>query len=106
MELKRLANALDLFAQYEPTHLNLHFVQLFLAVAEHDGPCTFRHLETELGLTNSSVSRTVTALGKINRKGEPGLDVLETCPDPEEGRRNLVKLTAKGKALVRNLQKT
>jgi DNA-binding MarR family transcriptional regulator len=35
----------------------------------------------------------------------PGLDLLEVYRDPEEGRRFLVRLTSKGKALLRQLQR-
>ena len=105
MELNRASNALGVFAPLNPTHLYVHFVQVFLEVASADGPVTFRELEEALGLTNSAVSRTVSALGQTNRKGKPGYDLLKVDGDPSEGRRFIVTLTSKGRALKRQLQK-
>ena len=105
MELNRASNALGVFAPLNPTHLYVHFVQVFLEVANADGPVTFRELEDALGLTNSAVSRTVSALGQTNRKGQPGYDLLKVDADPAEGRRFIVTLTSKGRALKRQLQK-
>ena len=103
MELNRASNALGVFAPLNPTHLYVHFVQVFLEVANADGPVTFRELEDALGLTNSAISRTVSALGQTNRKGQPGYDLLKVDGDPSEGRRFIVTLTSKGRALKRQL---
>ena len=58
----------------------------------------------ELNLTNSAISRSVMAMGDTNRKGQPGFDLLDTFKDPKEGRRFLVRLSPRGKALYRQLQ--
>ena len=104
MDVGQLARAMGLFSTLSPTHLPVHFIQTFLIVAEHDGPCTFRTIENALGLTNSSVSRTVAALGPAHRRGRDGFDLVSVQPDPYEGRRLVVTLTAKGKALHRQLK--
>lgn len=105
MDSDQLARALGVFAPLNPTHLYVHFVQVFLEIVNADGPVTFRELEDALGLTNSAVSRTVSALGQTNRKGHPGYDLLKVDADPAEGRRFIVTLTSKGRALQRQLQK-
>lgn len=102
MDTRQLARALDLFALLAPTHLYVHFAQVFLVVAQ-EGPCTFRTIEDRLNLSNSAVSRTVQALGTLHRHGHPGFDLLAVTRDPQEGRRLLVTLTAKGKALLRQI---
>ena len=102
MDLPQLARGLAAFAVFSPTHFPLHFAQVFLVVAEK-GPCTFQKVMEELDLTNSAVSRTVMALGETNRKGQPGFDLLCVVRDPAEGRRFLIMLTPKGKALSRQL---
>ena len=102
MDLRVLARALDLFAVLEPTHLYVHFVQVFLVVAQ-DGPCTIDHIAQALSLSNSAVSRTVQALGEVNRKGEPGYLLVTVTRDPAEGRRFIVMLTTRGKAIQRQL---
>ena len=103
MDLRQLGSALAAFAVLSPTHLPIHFVQIFLVVGEK-GQITFQELMEELNLTNSAISRSVMAMGFTNRKGTPGFDLLRTWPDPREGRRLLVGLTAKGKALNRSLE--
>lgn len=103
MDLRQLARAVDLFAVLDPTHLPAHFIQVFLAVAT-EGPCTFRQIEDSLGLSNSAVSRTLNALGATNRRGYPGFGLVTVERDPREGRRFIVLLTAKGRALKRQLE--
>ena len=102
MDARQFLKALDLFAVLNPTHLPTHFIQVFLVIAQ-EGPCNFRLIEERLNLSNSAVSRTVQALGAINRKGQPGFDLVTVEPDPEEGRRFLVLLTAKGHVLFRQI---
>ena len=97
--------ALSLFSgQYsDPANVPVHHLRLFLAVGR-SGQCLYRDLEEELDLRNSSVSRTVNALALEHRNGKPGLDLLTTVPDPQEGRRFIVSLTTKGRLLYRQIQ--
>lgn len=103
MDLRQLGSALAAFAVLSPTHLPIHFVQIFLVVGEK-GQITFQELMEELNLTNSAISRSVMAMGETHRKGTPGFELLEAFKDPAEGRRFLVRLSPKGKALYRSLQ--
>lgn len=106
MDMDQLAAAADAFAaQYaDPTAVPLHHFRLFIEVARLEGRCSYRQLERGLSLNNSSVSRTVNALGPEHRTGRPGLNLLATYPDPQEGRRLVVSLSPKGQALLRQLQ--
>ena len=103
MDLRQLGSALAAFAVFSPTPLPIHFVQIFLVVGER-GQVTFQELMEELNLTNSAISRSVMAMGEVHRKGTPGFELLETRKDHREGRRFLVYLSPKGKALYRQLQ--
>jgi len=103
MDLDQLARALNAFAAMDPIAFPLHHAQLFLEVARR-GHCTFAELEEALSLTNGSVSRTVAALGETNRHGQPGYRLLETFKDPDQTRRYQVRLSTRGKALLRQLQ--
>lgn len=103
MDLRELEGGFAAFAVLAPTAFPMHHAQLFLVVAL-DGPCTFRHLEEALSISNGTVSRAVAALGSEHWRGYPGHGLLDVFRDPEEGRRLLVQLTSKGKALVRQLQ--
>lgn len=102
MKFKEINNALGAFAVLDPTHFNLHFAQVFLYVAEHNF-ATFQEIESALDLSNSAVSRTAMAMGKENRKGKSGFDLLYVFRDPMEGRRYKIGLTSKGKAFLRTL---
>lgn len=106
MDLQQLAAATDAFAAQhsDPTAVPLHHFRLFIEVGRLGERCTYRQLEGNLRLNNSSVSRTVNALGAEHRRGRPGLGLLVTYPDPDEGRRLIVALSPKGSALLRQLQ--
>jgi|LakMenEpi13Jul12_1017406.scaffolds.fasta_scaffold09851_1 DNA-binding MarR family transcriptional regulator len=106
MNLDDLNLAVTAFASHHanPTHVSMHHFLLFLYVARFGGRCTYRQLENGLALENSSVSRTVNALGAEHRNGKPGLGLLTTYNDPDEGRRFIVTFTPRGAALLRHLQ--
>lgn len=106
MKLEQLALACDAFAAHhlDPKGVPLHHLRLVLEVVMRGGRCTYQQLQETLDLTNSSVSRTVNALGSEHRNGKPGLGLLTTYPDPDEGRRFVVTLTPKGTAFLRQLQ--
>lgn len=103
MDLDQLGRALNAFAALDPVVFPLHHAQLFLEVARR-GQCTYAELEEALSLSHGSISRGVTALGETNRRGEPGYRLLTADPDPKESRRFLVRLSPRGRALLRQLQ--
>lgn len=76
--------------------ISLQAFGTFLDIAAHPG-ATFARLMQDQGLHNSSISRAVTTLGAKYPSGRPGLDLVETIPDPGEPRRNLCFLTHKGR---------
>lgn len=103
MRLRELEGALAAFAVLSPHAFPLHHAQLLLVVAR-EGPCTYQALMDALALTNGTISRAVAALGTEHWRGYPGHGLLEAYRDPGEGRRFLVRLTTKGRALVRQLE--
>lgn len=105
MDLRQLENALAAFSSLSPTAFPMHHAEVLLVVAGAARGVTYGEIEKALNLSNSTVSRTVHALGDTHRKGYDGHGLLETVKDPEEGRRLLVRLTAKGHALIRQLEK-
>ena len=106
MALDQLARALALFAVLDP-QMPLHFLQTFLIVASStEGSVTYREIEEALNLTNSSVSRTLNALGDRHRKGDKGHGLIEVFIDPGEGRRYRARLTKRGRALASQLTTT
>ncbi len=103
MDLKQFEKALGLISTLDPTHFPNHFTRIFLVIARHE-PCTFQKVMDAFDLTHSAVSRTVMALGQTNRKRKPGFDLVYVAKDPKEGRRLIIMLTPKGKALLRSLK--
>lgn len=103
MDLDRLERCLAAFAVLNPVGFPIHHAQAFLLVAKR-GSATYAQIEEALGVNNSTVSRTVHALGDTHRKGYQGHGLLEVIRDPGEGRRHLVRLTARGKALARQIE--
>lgn len=106
MDLAKLAAAADAFAAQhdDPAAVPLHHWRLFIEIGRLGGRCTYKQLQDALSLNNSSVSRTCNALGETHRTGRPGLGLLTTYPDPDEGRRLIVALSPKGSALLRQLE--
>lgn len=103
MKLARLNKALGIFATLDPTHFYAHHAHMFVLIAEMQ-PCTQQELAKALGVSPSSISRTLMALGETTRKGEAGYDLLDVGKDPDEGRRFLIRLNARGEALRRALE--
>jgi DNA-binding MarR family transcriptional regulator len=103
MDLHQLGVALAAASVLSPTSFPVHHLEVFLYVAQK-GRCTYEDIQEELNLSNSTVSRTVHALGVMHRKGYKGLGLLSLDRDPEEGRRFLVSLSDKGQKLKRQLE--
>lgn len=105
MDLSQLRRALAIAGSLDPAHMPVHHVEVLLLVAEA-GPagCTYRHLEEALNLSNASVSRTVNALGVNGKHVQQPLGLVLIDIDPAEGRRYRVRLSPKGKALIRALE--
>lgn len=102
MDLDQLARALDAFAAHEPTHLYIHHCQVFLEVVKYRRR-TYEEIAKALSITASSVSRIAASLSDTHRRGHPGYNFVQIITDPDEGRRHLLILTAKGEALARQL---
>jgi len=106
MELDQLARVLALFGVLDP-QMPLHFLQTFLIVATAPtGSVTYREIEDALNLTNSSVSRTLAALGERHRTGDRGYGLVDVFIDPGEGRRYRARLTKRGRALANQITTT
>jgi DNA-binding MarR family transcriptional regulator len=103
MGILELQRCMGLFGVFDP-QMPLHFMQIFLHVAQ--GPpegLLYRQLEEAMNLTNSSVSRTLDALGDEHRRGYRGYGLIERKPDPQDPRRLRVFLSARGKALANQI---
>ena len=99
----QLSQCLALFSQFNPTSFPAHHAELFLYVARHE-PCSYLEIEQAFNLSNSTVSRAVRALGNTHWKGYTGHDLLETIQDPERPKRLLIRLTDRGRQLVKDIR--
>lgn len=77
-------------------------VAVFLEVAKNEG-ISVKDLADKCGLAPSSASRNVAALSNWHWLKKPGLGLLETQDDPQDLRKKTVRLTPKGKTLVKQL---
>lgn len=102
MDVQSFQQVLGSFNTLDPWRMPLHHVMVFLFVAEK-GIVTYREIEERFDLSNASASRIVKSLCELSPHRKTCLGLLETYKDPEEGRRYLVRLTAKGKAFKRQL---
>lgn len=102
MDLAQFARALGAFTPHDPTHFYIHHVQAFLEVAIHRQR-TYEEIAQALNITTASVSRIASSLSDTHRNGTPGHGLVEIIRDPKEGRRYLLMLSPKGKALAKTL---
>ena len=104
MDLNQLDKALALFSALDPWRLPLHHAQVLLYLVRENRPVTYRQIEDAFGVSNASASRIVNSLSEESPHRKTCLGLVETIKDPAEGRRLMVRLTAKGKAFARNLE--
>jgi DNA-binding MarR family transcriptional regulator len=72
-------------------------------VATSDEGMSLSDIAKKAGIGLATASRYIGALGKINRKREEGLQLLESFEDPMERRKKIIRLTSKGRAVVRRI---
>ena len=106
MDLDRLATALEIFGSLAPGHLPTHHVQMVLFIATGGSAgVTYAAIETRFNLSNASASRSVNALSEGAKHRKSALGLVEIFRDVDEGRRYRVRLTAKGQALIRSIER-
>ena len=97
----KFLNFIEEFRKFDP-EMPIQTVAVFLKVANEDG-ITMKDLGESLGIPQSSCSRNVAALSKLNRLNKSGHDLVYAVEDPVERRRKIVKLTPKGKRVAESL---
>jgi len=79
--------------------ITLQMIDVLCWIAEKPG-ITVKDLMDRTNLSQSSISRNLTALGKWDRHSKPGMDLIEDVEDPVERRRRIYFLTKKGKRFI------
>ena len=103
MDLSKLAACLETVGSMAPGNFPIHHAQVLLFIAKKES-CTYREIESHFDVSNASASRIVHSLGMNARHRETCLGLVEIYIDPEEGRRYRVRLTKKGKSVIRSLE--
>ena len=72
-------------------------------VAEEEEGLSLSEIAKRAGIGLATASRHIGALGKINRKKEPGLLLIESFEDPMERRKKIIRLTKKGRIAINKI---
>jgi DNA-binding MarR family transcriptional regulator len=98
---KRVASFIEEFRKIN-AEMQAQQMAIFLAVAAQ-ADLSVSEIAIVVGHSTSSVSRNVAALGKVHRKGQPGLDLLNTREDINDRRNKRVRLTPRGTRVMATL---
>lgn len=74
-----------------------------LLIAQAEEGTSLTDLANKAGVQLATASRYIGHLGKLNRKREPGLELVEAFEDPMERRKKIIRLSPKGIAAIRKL---
>jgi len=101
-EMGGLLKVVELF-QVLDREIPAQVMATFLYVATHD-ECHKQALEEALSFSTASGSRNTDWLSKQHRLNKPGLDLIIKEVDPTNRRRTILKLSPKGKTLVKQIK--
>jgi DNA-binding MarR family transcriptional regulator len=79
-------------------------VAVVFCVVALAGELGMAELTNIVGIAQSSISRNVAALSKINRFHRPGHELLETREDPMSRSRKNVSLSVRGQGIAASLE--
>ena len=74
-----------------------------LIVAQSEEGMSLTDIAKKAGIGLATASRHIAALGKINRKKEDGLKLIESFEDPMERRKKIIRLTSKGRTTIKRI---
>jgi DNA-binding MarR family transcriptional regulator len=93
---------LQVASQVDP-EMPLQQLHCLLVIAEAAEGLSLTDLANKVGIGLATASRYVGALGKLNRRREEGLKLIESFEDPMERRKKIIRLTKKGMITVDKL---
>lgn len=93
--LKNLAQSIELIRVMD-SETSVQGLAIFLAISQNDG-IGFGTLADQLNIAQSALSRQISSLGERGRRDKPGLGLVVREGDPQDYRRKVVRLTAKGR---------
>ena len=101
-QMQKLAQAVELFRTHDK-EIPAQVIATFLYVASHDD-CAKVDLEKALAFSSASGSRNTDWLSDFHRLNKAGLGLLIKYRDPTNRRKQIVKLSPKGRILVNQLK--
>lgn len=105
--VKRMARAIDLFREMDNT-IPSQVISVFLEVAGFPDGIETRQLPDRVRLTQASVSRAILYLSDTHwkDKSKTGLHLILRRAGSQDARQRVVKLSPKGRRLVRKIEAT
>ena len=103
IDIAKLAQAIEHFRTLDK-EIPAQVIATFLYVASHDD-CLKGDLEKALAFSTASGSRNTDWLSAYHRLNKPGLGLIIKYRDPNNRRRQVLQLSAKGRILVQELRK-
>lgn len=100
---KALTRLTSYLMQHDPD-MPISRLRVFLYVAQRKDTLV-RDIVKVTGLSQATISRTLAILGQKPQRGnQPGLDWVDIAPDPDDPRRVVLNLTAKGKKVLAEIE--
>lgn len=81
----------------------LQQVMCLLVIAQSEEGLSLTDVAKKVGISLTTASRYVSALGKTTRHRTEGLNFIESFEDPMERRKKIIRITTKGKIALRNI---
>ncbi len=94
--------AIEEFRKLNP-EMQAQTLLTFCAIASKEGEVGMKDIEQMTGMSSSSTSRNIAALGPYHRKGNPGMDLVVAFENPQDRREKLLKLTPKGRRVAESI---
>lgn len=102
MTLREIQRLLEMISAIQP-EMPLQQARCLFIVAESEEGLSLSDIAKKAGIGLATASRYIGALGKVNRRREEGLQLIESFEDPMERRKKIIRLTTKGRAAVRRI---
>ena len=105
LEMEKLLKAMELFRSYDP-EMPAQVISVFLYIASHNDCSKVQIQDKEVGLNmpSASASRNTDWLSHKHRLGKRGLNWIVKYRDRTDRRKQIMKLSAQGLALIQQLR--
>lgn len=108
LSLLKLGNKIEEFRKLDSEmQAQTMLALIYVARMENSGsPASIKEVGEYLGLTSASASRNIAVLSKWSRHNRPGHDLVEAVENPVNRSQKLIRLTPKGKRVIKSLEGT